>query len=168
MEKIKISIPFNELIRKGEYLEQMIKMMEMGGPPDTLKIRDEYHTILFGPLVEETTYDEDVPPFYVSLKIHDLNFHNSILDSGASHNLMLKVIMDELGLEVTRPYNDLFSFNLRKFNCLGFIKDLVLSLSQIPTKNMVMDIVVADIPLKLACFSRDCGMRSRREFCIWI
>jgi hypothetical protein len=29
---------------------------------------------------------------------------------------------------------------------LGLIKDLVVSLSQIPSKNLVMDVVVADIP----------------------
>jgi hypothetical protein len=32
--------------------------------------------------------------------------------------------------------------------CLGLIKDLVVSLSQIPAKNMVMDVVVAHIPPK--------------------
>jgi hypothetical protein len=71
-----------------------------------------------------------------------------MLDSGTSHNLMPKVIMDELGLDVTRPYKDLFSFDSRKVKCLGLIKDLVVSLAQIPTKNMVMDIVIADIPPK--------------------
>jgi hypothetical protein len=59
---------------------------------------------------------------------------------------MLKVIMDELGLDITRPYKDLFSFDSRKFKCLGLIKDLVMSLAQIPLKNMVMDVVMVDIP----------------------
>jgi hypothetical protein len=148
MAKIKIYIPFNELIRKGEYREQIIKMLKAGGTPNTLNIQDDHPAILFGPRVEETSDDEDIPPFYVSLKIHDLNLHNAVLDSGASHNLMLKVVMDELGLEVTRPYKDLFSFDSRKVKCLGLIKDLVVSLAQIPAKNMVMDIVVADIPPK--------------------
>jgi hypothetical protein len=148
MEKIKISVPFNELIRKGEYREQIIKMLKTGGAPDTLNVRDDHPAILFGPRVEETSDEEDVPPFYVSLKIHDLNLHNAMLDSGASHNLMPKVVMDELGLEVTRPYKDLFSFDSRKVKCLGLIKDMVVSLAQIPTKNMVMDIVIADIPAK--------------------
>jgi hypothetical protein len=31
MEKIKIFVPFNELIRKGEYREKIIKMMKKGG-----------------------------------------------------------------------------------------------------------------------------------------
>jgi hypothetical protein len=148
MAKIKIFVPFNELIRKGEYQEQIIKMLKTGGAPDTLNIRDDHPSIFLGLRVEETNDEEDVPPFYVSLKIHDLKLHNAMLDSSASHNLMPKVVMDELGLEVTRPYKELFSFDLRKFKCLGLIKDLVVSLAQIPSKNMVMDIVFVDIPLK--------------------
>jgi hypothetical protein len=79
--------------------------------------------------------------------MHDMTLHNAMLDSGASHNLMPKVVMDQLGLDITRPYKDLFSFDSRKVKFLCLIKDLVVSLSQIPTKNMVMDVVVADIPL---------------------
>ena len=61
---------------------------------------------------------------------------------------MPKVVMDELGLNITKPYHDLFSFDSRKVNFLGLIKDLVVNLSQLPSKSIVMDIVVADIPPK--------------------
>jgi hypothetical protein len=61
---------------------------------------------------------------------------------------MPKVVMEQLVLDITRPYKDIFSFDSRKVKCLGLIKDIVVSLSQIPTKNMVMDVVVADIPPK--------------------
>jgi hypothetical protein len=98
--------------------------------------------------VEESGDVDDVPPFYVSLKIHDMTLHNAMLDSRASHNLMPKVVMDELCLDITRPYTDLFSFDSRKVKCLGLIKDLVVSLSQIPSKNMIMDVVVPNIPPK--------------------
>ena len=74
--------------------------------------------------------------------------YNAMLDFGASHNLMPKVVMDQLGLDVTRPYKYLFSFDSRKVKCLGLIKDLVVSLTQILEKNMVMYVVVADIPPK--------------------
>jgi hypothetical protein len=90
----------------------------------------------------------DVPPFYVNLKIHDITLHNAMLNLATSYNLMLKVVMEELGLDVTRPYKDLFSFDSRKVKCLGLIKDLVMSLSQISTKNMVMDMMLADMPPK--------------------
>jgi ribonuclease HI len=71
-----------------------------------------------------------------------------MLDSGASHNVMPKAIMDKLGLEVTRPYGDLYSFDSRRVKCLGMIKDLVVNLAQIPSKSILMDVVVADIPPK--------------------
>jgi hypothetical protein len=77
-----------------------------------------------------------------------MTLHNSILDSGALHNLMPKVVMDELGLDITRPYKVIFSFDSRKVKFLGLIKDLVVSLSQIPSKNIILDVVVANIPSK--------------------
>jgi len=69
-------------------------------------------------------------------------------DSSASHNLMPKAVMEKLNLDVTRPYNDLYSFDSSQVKCLGLIKDLCVSLVQYPNKNILMDVVVADIPPK--------------------
>ena len=114
---------------------------------DSLNLQDDSPTFLFVLCVEEST-DEDTPYFYIVLNIHNAIFNNSMYDYGASHNLMPMIVMEELGLEVTRPYKDLFSFDYIKVRCLGLIKDLVISLSQISAKNLVMDVVVADIPPK--------------------
>ena len=103
---------------------------------------------MFGPWAQASLKSEDVPPFYISLTIHDMFLHNAMFDSGASHNLMPKIIMECLGLDITRPYKDLYSFDSREVKCLGLIKDLVVSLHQIPEKNLVMDMVVADVPPK--------------------
>jgi hypothetical protein len=92
--------------------------------------------------------DDSSPPFYTSLNIHDKVLHNCLMDSGASHNLMPKTIMEELGLEVTKAYHDLYSFDSRRVQCIGVIKDLVVSLFELPMKSVVMDIVVADVPPK--------------------
>jgi hypothetical protein len=101
---------------------------------------------MFGPHIEN---DKDyVAPFYITLTVHDHLLHNCMLDSGASHNLMPKEIMDKLGLQITRPYQDLYSFDSRKVKCLGMIKDLVVNLAQIPVKSVLMDVVVADVPAK--------------------
>jgi hypothetical protein len=89
-----------------------------------------------------------VPPFYVSLNIHEKTLHNFMLDFGASHNLMPKVVMEKLGLDITRPYKDLYSFDSSKVKFIGLIKDLFVNLAQIPAKSMAMDIFVADIPPK--------------------
>ena len=86
--------------------------------------------------------------FYIILNIHDLILHNAMLYLGSSHNLMPKEVMEKLGLEVTRPYKDLHTFDSNKFRCIGLIKYLCITLVQIPTKNMVMDAVVMDTPPK--------------------
>jgi hypothetical protein len=66
---------------------------------DFINLQDEKPTVVLGPMVEDR--DDSSPPFYTSLNIHDKAFHNCLMDSGASHNLMSKAIMEELGLEVT-------------------------------------------------------------------
>ena len=103
---------------------------------------------MFGPWAQAALKSEDVPPFYISLTIHDMFLHNAMFDSSASHNLMPKTIMECLGLDITRPYKDMYSFDSREVKCLGLIKDLVVSLHQIPEKNLVIDVVVADVPPK--------------------
>ena len=84
-------------------------------------------------------------PFYVTLVIHNLLMHNCMLDSGASHNFMPLSVMEQLGLEITRPYKYLYSFDSKRVKCLGMIKDLVVNFAQISMKSVVKDIVVADI-----------------------
>jgi hypothetical protein len=61
---------------------------------------------------------------------------------------MPKTVMQELRLEVTKAYHDLYSLDSRRVQCLGFIKDLVMTLFQFPMKSVVMDIVVVDVPPK--------------------
>lgn len=101
---------------------------------------------MFRPQIENNK--DYVAPFYITLNVHDHLLHNYMLDSGASHNLMPKIIMEKLGLEITRPYQDLYSFDSRKVKCLGMIKDLVVNLAQVPVKSIMMDVVVVDVPAK--------------------
>ena len=88
------------------------------------------------------------PPFCVTLTVHEQLLHNCLLDSGASHNLMPKAVMEALGLNVTKPYHDLYAFDYRAVKCIGVIKDLVVNLTQIHMKSVLMDIVVVDISPK--------------------
>ena len=59
---------------------------------------------------------------------------------------MPKRVMEDLGLEITKAYHDLYSFDSKKVNCLGVIKDLVITLTRLPMKSIVMDVIVIDIP----------------------
>jgi len=113
-----------------------------------VNLLDDQPELMFGIEVDGQADNGTVSPFYISLNIHDLILHNAMLDSGASHNLMPKSVMEKLGLEVTRPYKDLRSFDSSKVRCFGLIKDLCITLVQNPAKSMVMDVVVVAIPPK--------------------
>ena len=126
----------------------MLKVLNIGNDADTLHLVDDTIELLFGPKIEGKYQEGAIPPFYISINIHDKILHNAMLDFGASHNLMPKVVMERLGLEITKPYKDLYSFDSSRVKCLGLIKDLCVNLAQVPTKNLFMDIVVADIPPK--------------------
>ena len=115
---------------------------------DTINMNEDRPELIFGPNVDGKHSDGLVPPLYLSLTVHDQILHNTMLDTGASHNLMPKAIMETLNLDITRPYKDLFSFDSSKVQCIGLIKDMCFNLVQYPGKSMIMDVVVADIPPK--------------------
>ena len=120
----------------------MIKSKEAS---DSLNLQDDHPKIMFGPWAQSPDKVKVVPPFYISMRIHDMFLYNAMLDSGSSHNFMPKVIMDSLELDVTKLYRDLFSFDSREVKCLGLIKYLVVILHQMPEKSLIMDVVVARV-----------------------
>jgi hypothetical protein len=149
LSNIKILVPLSEFLKNYPFKKSIIKVLQ---PPtsivtsDVISLQDENSTIIMGPHIEDGS--DAYTPFYISLNVHDKFLHNCLMDSGSSHNVITKVVMEELGLEITKPYQDLYSFDSTKFKCLGLIKYLVVSLAQLPMESVVMDIVVDAIPPK--------------------
>jgi ribonuclease HI len=149
LNKIKIPIPLVELAKNPVYRKQITKMIgvsELESQSDVINLEDDRPNITFGPHFEGSK--DNIAPFYITLNVYDQLLHNCMLDSGASHNVMPKIIMEKLGLQITRPYGNLYSFDSRKVKCMGMIKDLVVTLAQVPVKSILMDVVIADIPPK--------------------
>jgi hypothetical protein len=149
IQKIRIPVPLSELVKHEDFKRSLSKLLQSEPKShsiDSVNLQYENPIVILGPLVEDR--DDSSPPFYTSLNIHDKVLHNYLMDSGASHNVMPKTIMDEIGLEITKAYHDLYYFDSSKVKCLGVIKDLVLTLFQFPMKSVVMDIMVADVPPK--------------------
>ena len=133
----------------------MIQNTLVDAESDIISLQDEKTAVVFGP--SSYMIDEIEPPFYITLKTNDSMLYNCMLDSGASHNLMPKTIMDHLKLDITRSYHDFYTFDSKRVRCLGLIKDLVCTLAKIPVKSIVLDIVVTDIPPKFRMLlSRSC------------
>jgi hypothetical protein len=108
-------VPLTELIKHGEFKKRFSEILQSEVsclPTDSINLQDENPVVFLGPMVE--VRDDSSPPFYTSLNIHDKVLHNFLMDSGDSHNLMPKTVMEELGLEVTRAYHDLDSFDSRR------------------------------------------------------
>jgi hypothetical protein len=127
-------------------IAKMINFLDAESHADTINLEDDNPTIMFGLHIENAK--DLVARFYITLTVHDHLLHNFMLDSGASHNLIPKDIMEKLGLKVTRPYRYLYSFDSREVKCLGMIKYLVVNLAQIPVKSILMDVVMDDVPAK--------------------
>jgi hypothetical protein len=124
-------------------IEKVIQGKSQEGPPDTVHLQYESPTAIFGPHIDDK--EGLVAPFYGTLNIHDKILHNCMLDSDASHNLMPKVVMQKLGLEITKTYHDLYSFDSKKVKCEGLIKNMVFTLAQLHVKRIMMDVVVVDV-----------------------
>jgi len=119
-----------ELVKSEGFRNPILDALELKAsqtPTDYINLQDDKPTIVLSPMIK--LVDNIYPSFYVSLTIHDKILHNFLLDTGASHNLMLKTVMEHLGLDITRPYHDLFSFYSRKVQCLGLIKYLAIILT---------------------------------------
>jgi hypothetical protein len=149
IQKIRIHVPLLELVKHEDFKRCLSKLLQSEPSSqaiDSVNLQDEKTIVILSPLIEDR--DDSSSPFYTSLNIHDKVLHNCLMDSATSHNLIPKTVMDELRLEITKAYHDLYSFDSRKVKCPMVIKDLVVTLFQFPMKSVVMDIIVADVPPK--------------------
>ena len=71
ISKLKITIPLAELVTQEVYKNQVLKALNLGSYTDTLNLTDDKPELLFGPEVEGKYQEVVVPPFYVSLNIHE-------------------------------------------------------------------------------------------------
>ncbi len=86
-------------------------------------------------------------PFFISLVMIDLLLHNCMLDPGASTNIMPLKIMNQLGLEINRPYGNVCGIDSSKaIKACGLIKDLKVTLASHTDISILMDVVVIDVP----------------------
>jgi len=118
ISKLKLSIPLTEIMKNNSYRGQIYKMLNLDPMSDMVNVEDDQLEMIFGPASNGESPDNDVPLFYIGLRLHDFVLHNAMFDSGASHNLMPKAIMDKLGLDITRQYHDLYSFDSRRVRCI--------------------------------------------------
>jgi hypothetical protein len=96
IQKIIILVPLSKIVKNKDFKRSLSKLLQSKPPQltiDSVNLQYENPTVILGPMVEDR--DDSSPPFYTSLTIHDKVLYNYLMDSGASHNLMLKTVMEE-------------------------------------------------------------------------
>jgi hypothetical protein len=86
------------------------------------------------------------PHFFMTLLINNKCLNNCMLDSGASANMMSLKVMEQLGLQVTRPYRNVCGFESRSIPTHGVIENVEVCLGIYTERVIHMDIVVVDVP----------------------
>jgi len=67
-----------------------------------------------------------VPPFYIIIENHDVVLHNCLVDTRSANNIMPLLVMEALGMSLTKYYEigeSIYAIVLRKFPAYGEIKD---------------------------------------------
>jgi hypothetical protein len=90
-------------------------------------------------------YDEH-PPFFMTLIMNKKSLNNCMLDSWAGANMMSLKVMQQLGLEVTRPYRNVCGFESRAIPTHGVIQNVEVCVKEYPEKVVHVGIVVVDVP----------------------
>ena len=86
------------------------------------------------------------PPFYISSGVNSLCLNNCMLDFRASTNVMSLKVMEQLGLKKTRPYGNVFGIDSWRVEVLGVCEDIELFLIDFLHINILMDILVINVP----------------------
>ena len=71
ISKIKIFVPLTELASQFVYRTQILKALNIEDNNDTFNLNDDHPELIFGPNIEGRYQEGPIPPFYVSLNVHD-------------------------------------------------------------------------------------------------
>jgi len=78
--KLKIAVPLSELAKHDIYRGQISRTLQISVNEDLVNVFDDQLELIFGLEVNGKSVDGGVPPFYVSLNIHDKILHNTMFD----------------------------------------------------------------------------------------
>ena len=65
-----MSIPLIELVKVDKYKSHVVKTLKFDPLSDMVNIEDDQLELKFGPAIDGQSEDSEVPPFYLSLKVH--------------------------------------------------------------------------------------------------
>lgn len=85
-------------------------------------------------------------PFYLTLIVGDKLLYNSMIDSGASTNVILKQIAEVLNIKYEPLSRGVMQLDGNKVQTTGLIKSIPLTLFACPSVSVSQEVIVIDIP----------------------
>jgi hypothetical protein len=102
------------------------------------------------PIILNTMYHgqrgDDNPPFYLSLSTNSIHLNNFMLYLGTSTIVMSLKVMKQLSLKTTRPYVNVCRIDSKMVKVHFLIEDVEVYLLYFPHIDLIMNIVVIDVP----------------------
>jgi hypothetical protein len=90
-----------------------------------------------------------IPPFYISIKNHDVSLHNCLVDTSATNNIMPLAVMESLGMSCTKYYEtgeSISAIDSRKVPVYREIKDFYALITAAPHIITIFNIIAVDLP----------------------
>jgi hypothetical protein len=90
-----------------------------------------------------------IPPFYISIEKRDVALHNCLVDIGTTNNIMPLMVMEALGMNCTKYYENgesIYAIDSRKVPAYGEIKDFYVGITVDPHIITVFNIIVVELP----------------------
>ena len=63
-------IPLTELVKIDKFKNHVTKTLKVDPLSNMVNVEDDQPKLIFGPAIDGQYEDSEVPPFYLSLKIH--------------------------------------------------------------------------------------------------
>lgn len=111
LEKINVHVPLSEWIKIPSQMDKVRKFLtpKPEDPPNVLQTADYRRD------------NREHPPFFITLVVNNLLLHNCMIAYGASINVMLLKVVNELGLETTRAYRNVCRIDSKAIKVCGMI-----------------------------------------------
>jgi hypothetical protein len=136
--KLNMTVPVTEMCKIPSVRREVLKLLQV-------PTEKEYPPIILNTMYLDRKKDNN-PPFYLSLGMNGLRLNNCMLDSGASTNVMSLKVMEQLGLKMTRPYGNVCGIDSKRVKVYGLCENVEVFLIDFPHINLLMNIVVIDVP----------------------
>ena len=136
--KMNMMVPVTKMCKIPSIKREVLNVLQV-------PIEKEYPPIFLNTMYIDRPKDKN-PHFYLSLGMNGLCLNKCMLDSRASTKIMSLKVMKQLGWKTIRPYGNVFGIDSRRVEALGVCEDVELFLIDFLHINVLMDILVIDVP----------------------